>query len=206
MMDMSESIKPVTDQLTADDCLAGPVTIKITKVTGNEGNAAQPVNIHFEGDNGKPYRPAKIMRRVLVSVYGPDTSKYIGQSITLFRDPEVRFGGIACGGLRISHVTGIDKVHVLALTMSKGNKKPFQVKPLVLSEPPRQDTKPADTPKPADPYANYAREFARKLDNEPWQAVDSWWTDTEEQREGMEAARIERMSAALAAKIEKENK
>lgn len=198
-MDMSESIKPVTDQLTADDCLAGPVTIKITKVTGNEGNAAQPVNIHFEGDNGKPYRPAKIMRRVLVSVYGPDTSKYIGQSITLFRDPEVRFGGIACGGLRISHVTGIDKVHVLALTMSKGNKKPFQVKPLVVEQ--RQDTKPTTS----DPYADYAREFKRKLDNEPWQAVDSWWTDTEDKREGMAADRVEKMNAALAAKIVKEN-
>lgn len=195
-MDMSESIKPVTDQLTADDCLAGPVTIKITKVTGNEGNAAQPVNIHFEGDNGKPYRPAKIMRRVLVSVYGPDTSKYIGQSITLFRDPEVRFGGIACGGLRISHVTGIDKVHVLALTMSKGNKKPFQVKPLVLSETPRQDAKPADR------YDAYGREFARRLKEEPWQAVDSWFSNTEAEREGMAPERVQNMKNALAKKIE----
>lgn len=198
-MDMSESIKPVTDQLTADDCLAGPVTIKITKVTGNEGNAAQPVNIHFEGDNGKPYRPAKIMRRVLVSVYGPDTSKYIGQSITLYRDPEVRFGGIACGGLRISHVTGIDKVHVLALTMSKGNKKPFQVKPLIIDEPKPQD-------KPSDPYAAYGREFARRLKEEPWQAVDSWFSNTEADREGMAPERVANMKNALAEKIEKEGK
>lgn len=198
-MDLSNTIKPAADQLTADDCLAGPITIKITKVTGNEGNAAQPVNIHFEGDNGKPYRPAKIMRRVLVSVYGPDSSKYVGQSITLYRDPDVRFGGVACGGLRISHMTGIDKVHVLALQMSKGNKKPFSVQPLVILDQPRQE-QPI-----SDPYAEYARTFARKLKEEPWQAVDSWWTNTEAEREGMAQERVEKMSAALAAKIEKES-
>lgn len=203
-MDLSNTIKPAADQLTADDCLAGPITIKITKVTGNEGNAAQPVNIHFEGDNGKPYRPAKIMRRVLVSVYGPDSSKYVGQSITLYRDPDVRFGGVACGGLRISHMTGIDKLHVLALQMSKGNKKPFSVQPLVVQE--RAQQQHQSTTQPAiDPYADYARTFARKLKEEPWQSVDSWWTDTESDREGMAPERVEKMSAALAAKIEKEN-
>lgn len=203
-MDLSNTIKPAADQLTADDCLAGPITIKITKVTGNEGNAAQPVNIHFEGDNGKPYRPAKIMRRVLVSVYGPDSSKYIGQSITLYRDPDVRFGGVACGGLRISHMTGIDKVHVLALQMSKGNKKPFSVQPLVIREQAQQQQPSASQPS-TDPYANYAKEFKRRLDNEPWQAVDSWWQNTAADREGMAQERIGNMEAALAAKIEKEN-
>ncbi len=95
----------------------------------------------------------------------------------------------------------IDKPVTIALTATRGNKKPVTVRPIEVQ---RQDTKPADAPI-ADPYADYARTFAKKLKEEPWQAVDSWWTDTEAQREGMAPERVEKMNAALAAKIEKEN-
>ncbi len=94
----------------------------------------------------------------------------------------------------------IDKPMTIALTATRGNKRPVTVHPIRDTAPQQQ------TPKQSDPYANYAREFARKLDNEPWQAVDSWWTNTEAQREGMAPERVENMNAALAAKIEKETK
>jgi len=113
----------------------------------------------------------------------------------------VKWGGLEVGGIRISHMSHIDKPVTIALTATRGNKKPVTVKPLEVQ---RQDTKLADTTV-ADPYADYARTFAKKLKEEPWQAVDSWWTDTEAQREGMAADRVERMNAALAAKTEKEN-
>lgn len=130
MVDMSQTIAPKSDQLNADDLIGGPRTITITRVTGNEGNAEQPVNIFFEGDNGKPFRPCKSMRRVMVKIWGKDASKYAGQSMTLFRDPKVQWGGMEVGGIRISHMTGLEKKEVMALTASNRARKPYTVNPL----------------------------------------------------------------------------
>jgi hypothetical protein len=86
--------------------LTGPITITITGVTVKGGGQEQPVAIHFEGDDGKPYKPCKSMSRVLVSAWGPDSSKYVGRSLTLYCDPKVKWGGMEVGGIRISHMSG----------------------------------------------------------------------------------------------------
>lgn len=130
MTDMLKSIAPKSDQLNADDLSAGrTLTIKITKVSGVAGE--QPIAINYEGDNGKPYMPCKSMRRVLVNVWGKDGADYVGRSLTLYCDPKVMFGGVAVGGLRISHMSHIDKDMTMALTATRSNRKPFTVKPLV---------------------------------------------------------------------------
>lgn len=134
MSDMTATIAPKSDQMNADDLIAGPRTITVTRVTVNPG-AEQPVDVFFEGDGGKPFRPGKSMRRVLVAVWGPDPSAYAGRSMTLFRDPEVTWGGMAVGGIRISHMSHMDGPVVLALTATKKARKPFRVEPLV----PRED-------------------------------------------------------------------
>jgi len=103
-------------------------TIKITNVSVVGGD--QPVIINYDDDNGKPYKPGKSMRRVLVNVWGPDGSTYIGRSLTLYGDPKVVFGGLAVGGIRISHMSHIDKDVTMALTATRANRKPFTVKPL----------------------------------------------------------------------------
>lgn len=130
MVDMSQTIAPKSDQLNADDLIGGPRTITVTRVSGNEGNAEQPVNIFFEGDNGKPFRPCKSMRRVMVKIWGADASKYPGKSMTIYRDPKVKWGGMEVGGIRISHMTGIDQKQTMALTESKQARKPYTVQPL----------------------------------------------------------------------------
>lgn len=135
MSDMTATIAPKSDQINADDLIAGPRTITVTRVTVNPG-AEQPVNVFFEGDGGKPFRPGKSMRRVLVAVWGPDPSAYAGRSMTLFRDPEVTWGGMAVGGIRISHMSHMDGPMVLALTATKNARKPFRVEPLVVAKPP----------------------------------------------------------------------
>ena len=129
-MDMTNTIIPKSDQINADDLIAGPRTITIARVTGNEGNAEQPVNVFYEGDNGKPYRPCKGMRRVMVSIWGADAATYVGRSMTLYRDPTVTWGGMAVGGIRISHMSHMEREVTLALTASKTNRRPFVVKPL----------------------------------------------------------------------------
>lgn len=134
MTDLSKTIAPKSDQLNADDLIAGPMTITVRGVSANPSSAEQPVSISFEGDNGKPYKPCKQMRRVMVHLWGKDGSQYAGRSMTLYRDHDVQFGGMKVGGIRISHMTGLTKPETMALTATRANRKPFTVQPLKLEE------------------------------------------------------------------------
>ena len=53
--------------------------------------------------------------------------------MTIYGDPEVRYAGKAVGGLRVSHVSHIDKPVTVALTVTRGKREPFTVQPLVES-------------------------------------------------------------------------
>jgi len=141
-MNMLATIVPKSDQLNSDDLIGRTLTIKVKKVSLLAGE--QPVAISFENDGGKPYKPCKSMRRVLVNVWGSDGGAYAGRSMTLYRDEAVAFGGAAVGGIRISHMTGIEGPVTMALTASKANRRPFTVKPLVV---------PNDAPAPDDAAA-----------------------------------------------------
>ena len=135
MVEMIDTIVPKSDQLNADDLIGGrTLTIKIKEVTIKAGE--QPVALHYEGDNGKPYKPGKSMCRVLVNSWGPDARNYVGRSLTLYCDPTVKFGGIAVGGLRISHMSHIHEPITMALTASKASRKPFTVQPMVVEAAP----------------------------------------------------------------------
>jgi len=130
-IDMSKTIAPKSDQMNYDDFLVGDKTITITgvKSTGNV-NDQQPVSIHYQGDAGKPFKPCKSMRRVMVKVWGSEGSEYAGKSMTLFGDPNVIFGGQKVGGIRISHMSHIDKDINVPLTASKTKRMLYTVKPL----------------------------------------------------------------------------
>ena len=133
MTDLLPTIEPKSDRLNADS-LVGPRTIRVTKVMLS-GEAEQPVSLSFEGDGGKPWYPCKSMRRCLVHCWGGDGNLYAGRSITIFRDPNVRFGGVAVGGIRISHLSHIDRPITMALTESRAHRKPYTVQPLAASSP-----------------------------------------------------------------------
>jgi len=128
-MDMSETIKPKTDQLNADDFISGPMNITITGVKGNS-DPQQPVSMGFQGDNGKPYKPCLSMRRVMVKAWGKNALEYVGRSMTLFCDPNVTFGKTKVGGIRISHMSHIKEDFVMALTVSKARRSSYPVKVL----------------------------------------------------------------------------
>ena len=133
MNDMSAVIVPKSDQMNADDLIAGPRTIRVSGVDIRAGTE-QPVSIRYDGDQGKPYKPCKSMCRILVTAWGPDAKRYVGRSMTLYRDPSVKWGGMEVGGIRISHMTDIDKTMVLALTATKGSRKPYTVRPLAADQ------------------------------------------------------------------------
>ncbi len=132
--DLSLTIAPKSDQLNADDLIAGPRTITVTRVTTKKSSVDQPTSIHYEGDDGKPYKPCLSMRRVLVQLWGAKGDLYAGRSMTLYRDPAVRFGADAVGGIRISHMSHISGEKRLSLTVTRGKKAPFVVQPLQASQ------------------------------------------------------------------------
>lgn len=129
MTDLTTTIAPKSDQLNADDLIGRTMTITVSGVR-LLGEADQPVAIHFEGDNGKPYKPCKSMRRVMVHVWGGDGRRYAGRKMTLFRDEKVVFGGAPVGGIRISHMSDIDRPITMALTATRASRKPYTVQPL----------------------------------------------------------------------------
>lgn len=134
MNDMAATIIPKSDQLNADDLIAGTMTIVVTDVKIKSSGGEQPISIHYEGDNGKPYKACKSMCRVLVTAWGADSKKYVGRSMTLYRDPSVTWAGMAVGGIRISHLSDIDSKLTMALTATKQTRKPYTVSPLVATK------------------------------------------------------------------------
>jgi len=177
-MDMSKTIAPKSDQLNSDDLISGPRTITVTRVSGND-NADQPVNIGFQGDNGKPFRPCKSMRRVMVHCWGPDATKYVGRSMTIYRDPAVTFGGMQVGGIRISHMSHIDKPQTMALTATRAKRAPFKVDVLKGVDAPAQ----AEITPPDPAHQDEARSAAAQGKD----AFTAWWQSNADKRESARA-------------------
>lgn len=129
MNDMAQAVVAKSDQLNADDLMGGPITVRV-RDTRVSDSGEQRVSILYDGDNNKPWKPCKSMCRVLVSAWGPDSKKYIGKYITLFRDADVLWGGVKVGGIRISHMSDIGSDNTTPLTVTRGTKKAYLVKPL----------------------------------------------------------------------------
>ncbi len=132
MIDLSQTVIPKSDQTNADDLISGPRTITITAVKMYASDE-QPVGIHYENDGGRPYKPNKSMRRVLIAAWGPDGAQYVGRAMTIYLDRTVTWGGAEVGGIRISHLSHIERRMTMALTATKKSRKAFVVDPLLMT-------------------------------------------------------------------------
>ncbi|MCA7900715.1 hypothetical protein LGM39_15150 [Burkholderia cepacia] len=126
--DLRGTIVPKSDQLNAEQLLAGDLTITVTDV--RMGSEDQPVILHYENDEGRPFKPCKTMRKLLIFAWGEDGRNWTGKSMTLYNDQAVRFGGMVVGGIRISHLSHIEREISLSLTATKGKKALHTVLPL----------------------------------------------------------------------------
>lgn len=126
--DLSSTIVAKSDQLNADD-LIEPITITITRVDKVSAKD-QPVLIHSEGR--QPFKPCLTMRRMLIACWGKYKDDWVGQSITVYCDPEVLWAGKAQGGIRVSHATGITEPVSKWLAVTRGRKAVFTILPLIL--------------------------------------------------------------------------
>lgn len=128
--DLRPTIIPKSDQLNAEQLLGGPMTITVTEVRIGSSDE-QPISIHYENDSGRPYKPSKTQRKVLLFAWGADGRTWIGRSMTLFNDPTIKFGGAEVGGIRISHISDIERDLQVSLTATKGKKALHVIKRLV---------------------------------------------------------------------------
>lgn len=162
MTNLRSTIVPKSDQLNFDDFVgSATMTIKVTKVSKVTGD--QPIAINFENDNGKPYKPCKSMRRVLIHCWGEDGNKFVGRYMTLYGDPTVKFGGGEVGGIRISHLSDIEQDEMtMALTATRASRKPYTVRRLTAQQ---QSAAPQQQAAPAgDALKDEVAELGRSLD------------------------------------------
>lgn len=125
--DLRSTIIPKSDQLNSEQLLGGSLTITVSDVRVGSSDE-QPISIHYENDRGRPFKPCKTMRKVLIFAWGPDGREWVGHSMTLYNDPRVKFGGDEVGGIRISHMTDIDRDVQVSLTATKGKKAIHTIK------------------------------------------------------------------------------
>lgn len=128
--DLSRTIVSKSDQLNAEDLMAGPITVTIQDIRANDASD-QPISLYIDGGR-QPFKPCKTMRRLLIFAWGKDGRAWVGRSMTLFNDPDVKWGGVKVGGIRISHLSHIETDIVLALSETKGKRKPHHIKRLIV--------------------------------------------------------------------------
>jgi hypothetical protein len=83
----------------------GDITVRIKqvkkgKVTGAGGKASGKCMIYFDGAE-KPLGGGTAVLSVIGQLYGNDTRQWPGKWITLYGDPNVKFGGEKVGGVRV---------------------------------------------------------------------------------------------------------
>jgi hypothetical protein len=131
MTDIRPTIVAKSDQLNAEQLLGGPMKILVTAVRPGSDDK-QPIIVDYQDNAGRPFKPCLIMRRLLTSAWGPDTTKWVGRSMQLYNDPTVTYGKEETGGVRISHLSHIDGELRVSLTIRKGSRKLHLVRPLAL--------------------------------------------------------------------------
>ncbi|MDE9532890.1 hypothetical protein [Xenorhabdus bovienii] len=131
-MNLSNTIIPKSDQLNFEDVQTENITAVIKSVRA--GTNDQPVFIDLVGYDGRPYKPSKSMRRVLIGGWSPDGHSWVGKSLTLIGDPTVRYGGVAVGGIKISAMSDIDGDFSMMLSVSRGKRAEHRVKKLIGSQ------------------------------------------------------------------------
>ncbi len=132
---MKITAEPRSDQWNADDFVGGIArTFTIARV--KEGAAEQKYDIVLEG-NERVWRPPLTVLRILIAAWGDVAEDWVGRRVTLFRDDSIRFGPNEVGGIRISHLSHIDKPMRIALSDKRGSRKAHTVQPLPDAAPTR---------------------------------------------------------------------
>jgi hypothetical protein len=127
-LDISATTAPRSDQINFDDVATTNIVGTVAEVKA--GSAEQPVELHLAEYPGRPYKPSKSMRRVLIAAWGSEASTYVGRRVGLVGDPTVKFGGQVVGGIKIGALSHIEKPLAISLTITRGKRAPHTVQVL----------------------------------------------------------------------------
>lgn len=125
---MKVDIKKNTDQLNYEDFLGG-VTRIVTIAKVEKGRKEAQYDIAIEGDD-RYWRPPATVLKLLRLAYGDEGADWVGKSARLYGDPEVKMKGVKVGGIRVSHLSHIEKPLSASLTVTRGQTGVFTIQPL----------------------------------------------------------------------------
>lgn len=123
-------IKAKSDQINAID-LTRPVVARIVRIKAMNDDK-QPMAIYLDTQK-QPWKPCLGQRRLLGLAWGDDPRVWLGRLVRIYREPTVRYGKGAVGGIRVSGLSHIKEPVVYHLAISQGATAPHPVEPLVLS-------------------------------------------------------------------------
>lgn len=135
MANFMKTLEAKSDQLNATDIMGHDLVIHIrdAKVTDSR---EQPLHVYFDGDNNRPWKPSKGMRRVLAAAWGADTDNLIGKYVKLHFDEKVMYAGKEVGGIRIKAMSDIDKRGIVVVeTLNRQQRRPVNVAYLDATQP-----------------------------------------------------------------------
>lgn len=142
-----------SDQLNATDIMGVDLVITIRDAVLTK-NDQQPLAVFFNGDNNRPWKPSKGMRRVLMAGWGDDTANLVGKSVKLHFDPSVKYAGQDVGGIRIKSMSDINQNGLVVVeAINKQKRVPVHVEWLDTTLPPY----------PADRFAKALPVMAEKM-------------------------------------------
>ena len=124
--DISDLIAPKSDQLNGDDFVTGPVDVTILAAK-RSGTPQQPVWLTVSGYD-RPWKPCKTTLRLMAEAWKTTkTQEWVGKSARLFRDPSVVYGGKEVGGIRVSHLSHIERGFATPVSISKAVKRVWKI-------------------------------------------------------------------------------
>lgn len=135
MTNIAHTLVAKSDQLNAADLIGGEKLLKITSV---DVKSASDVWVHYEGENGRPWKTSLTARRILARLWTEESDNWIGHTVAVHCDPTVVYAGEEVGGIRPHAATGIDSERVIKLKERRGPKpKTFKIIPLRLDSSPQ---------------------------------------------------------------------
>lgn len=139
---MKITAEPRSDQLNADDFVGRTAVYTITEVT--PGTAEQKYDIHL-AEVDRAWRPPLTVLRIMLAAWGDEAANWVGQRVELYREPSVKFGGSAVGGIRIARMSGLPdgKPMRVSLSEARGKRAAYTVDPLPDAAPAQSKPAPA---------------------------------------------------------------
>lgn len=122
----------ITQELVSD----GPQTFTVTGVTEvTMDGEKQRHAVTLAETAGKTWVPAFTVLKALAQVWSMEKENWVGQKLTLYRDPSVKIGRETVGGIRVSHVTGITEPRTVNVKGALNRTVTYKFSPLQAEQP-----------------------------------------------------------------------